>query len=285
MNSLRALVFALACAGGCASVERAVGTAAGDGWRTDRTWHDGLAEKASYTATRTIYGKERRYTATAYTNQEHVDPRTSCKSEDGRGLAVFKHHWAELVPTDKYDYRFSTMSYAAVEGLEPYKLTAATQEDCGASFKELVRRDGALHWFESVYFPGAGVRSGKLADLRQVQFQDALALTLRDWDFAHPTGTLALRLVPSQKDNRRVPFEPVPHSVRYAGRSTQELPIGRVDAHELELCDAGGAVVARYWFAAEAAAPWLHVLVRYEGPGGVSYRLAAHERSAYWKHD
>ena len=40
---------------------------------------------------------------------------------------------------------------------------------------------------------------------------------------------------------------------------------------------------ADYWFAADARAPWLHVLLRYEGPGGARYRLKSIERVAYWK--
>ncbi len=250
------------------------------GWRSDPVWHDGQAEKCVYEATRTIYGRERRYQALAYTNQEHADPRTTCKSESGAGVAVFKHHWSERVPTEAYDYDFSTMSYTRVEDLSAFKLTAATQEDCGASFKELWRDGAKLRWSESVYFPGAGRREGSVSG--DAVFFDALTLRLRGYDF-EGRRDLELLVVPMQKDTRAVSFEPERRTVRFAGTGDEDLPIGTVRAHELHVVRPDGGVEARLWFAAEGAAPWLHVCVRYEGPQGVTYRLAARERTAYWK--
>src|SRR5262245_53173035 len=80
-------------------------------WRTDEVWYDGLAEKCVYEATRSIYGAERRYVATAYTNKEQVDEASTVKLAEGTGLLCFKHHWSERVPTENYDYDFSTSSY------------------------------------------------------------------------------------------------------------------------------------------------------------------------------
>ena len=128
-------------ASGAAASTRWLRLAAADTWRTDRTWHDGLAEKCTYQAQRTIYGTARSFEAIAYTNKENVDTQTSCKSKTAEGVEMFKHHWSERVPTEKYDYDFSTMSYTRAADMAAYKLSAATQEDCGASFKE-VWRDG-----------------------------------------------------------------------------------------------------------------------------------------------
>ncbi|MCY2960888.1 MAG: hypothetical protein NTY35_12055 [Planctomycetota bacterium] len=251
-----------------------------DGWRTDRVWYDGLAEKCTYEATRTIYGVERRYEAVAYTNKERVDPRTGVKTDAEDGIEVFKHHWSERVPTERYDYDFSTMTYTRVEDLAAWKLTAATQEDCGASFKEVWRDGGKLRWLESVYFPGAGRRDGKLDG--DTVFFDALTLTLRGFDFDAKKDRECV-LLPMQKDTHAVSFEPERRTIRFVGTSELELPVGRVRAHELALAKPDGTVEARYWFAADGNAPWLHALVRFEGAQGITYRLEKHERLAYWK--
>jgi hypothetical protein len=252
-------------------------------WRTDPVWNDGQAEKCVYEASRTIYGKERSYRAIAYTDKERADPEATVKTEGQEGVEVFKHHWSEIVPTEKYDYRFSTMTYVRTDDLSPFKLTASTQEDCGASFKEVWRDREHLRWAESVYFPAGGRREGDFERHKNTAFFDALTLTLRDYPFDAPAD-LALRVIPSQKDNHRVPFEPVERTVRYAGQAALDLPIGRVDAHELDLRTPEGTVEARFWFAADGSAPRLHALVRYEGAQGVTYKLESIERTAYWKH-
>jgi hypothetical protein len=249
-------------------------------WRTDKAWNDGRAEKCVYAAARTIYGKPRAFRATAYTDKERVDPRTTCKSEADEGVEVFKHHWSEVVPTENYDYRFSTMTYTRTADMRAFKLTASTQEDCGASFKECWRDGDAIRWTQSVYFPGAGRAEGSIAG--DAVFFDALTLALRDYDF-EKKAELKLSVVPMQKDTHAVPFQPELRVVRFVATSEQELPIGTLRAHELELVDAKGGVEARFWFAADATAPMLHTLVRFEGPQGIGYRLESIERSAYWK--
>lgn len=254
-----------------------------DPWRGDVTWHDGLAERAVYRARRTIYGLPRAYVATAYTNKQHMDPRTTTKAQDpAGGVEVFKHHWSERVPTERYDYDFSTATFTRSEDLAPFKLTVGTQEDCGASFKSAWRDGDGLEWLESVYFPDAGLRRGRIGDADAVHFEDALSLVLRDYPFDRPRA-IELQLVPAQKSTRSVPFQPVRHVVRHAGREVLDLPVGRIDAHHLVLAAPGGAERAHYWFAAEAAPPWLHVLVRYEGPEGQLYELESLERTAYWE--
>ena len=74
--------------------------------------------------------------------------------------------------------------------------------------------------------------------------------------------------------------------MRWRGEDELELPVGRVGAHLLELTwSEESEPYARLWFASEEAEPWLHALVRYEGPGGVRYRLSSLERTAYWERD
>lgn len=253
-------------------------------WRTDPVWYDGQAEVAVYAAEREVYDEVRRYRATVYTNKEQVDPRTSCKNASEGGLEMFKHHWRERIPTPNYDYDYSTMSYSLASDLAPYKLTMSSHEDCGASLKELWKdEDGRLLWDTSNYFPGGGNRSGRLNAPHELAFEDALTLSLRDYDFEHPAAR-TLALVPLQRFNIAVPLEPIQAELCYEGRQTLELPIGKVPAHQLGLYEKSGQPLARYWFHAEGGAPWLHVLVQWERPAQkIRCQLAAHERRAYWK--
>jgi hypothetical protein len=255
-----------------------------DGWRVDRAWYDGRAEKCVYEATRKIYGLERRYRATAYTNKQHMDTGTTVKSSSGEGLEVFKHHWSERVPTENYDYDFSTATFTATADLDAFKLTVGTQEDCGASFKQVWREGRRLAWLESVYFPDAGMREGRVDG--DVVFEDALPLVLRDFPFGSEQASegLALRVVPSQKSTRSTSFVPVERRVLARGTEELSLPAGTLEAHRLDLMDGRGETwLASYWFAADGGAPWLHALVRYEGLDGTTYRLASLERTAYWE--
>jgi len=259
--------------------------AAGD-WRTDPVWYDGQAEVAVYDCEREIYGAARAYRATVYTNKENVDLRTSCKSVDDKGLEVFKQHWRERIPTPNYDYDFSTMSYTVAADLAPYKLSMSSQEDCGASLKEIVRdEDERFVWSTSNYLPGSGPKCGRFAATRRLAFEDALPLVLRGYDFEHPAER-RLALVPFQRFNGATPIEPEPARVRYLGRQELELPIGKLEAHGLGLYDAQGQPIASYWFHADGAAPWLHALVQWERPEQkIRCRLASLSRKAYWKRD
>lgn len=253
-------------------------------WSRDPAWYDGQAEKCVYEATRTIYGKERRYLATAYTNKERVDAATTCKTDDPNGLEVFKHHWSEIVPTERYDYRFSTMTYHRVEHAEPFKLTVSTQEDCGASFKECWPESNRFRWSDSVYFPGAGRREGEIERTDVFAFADGLALALRYLPANEPSAPQRLALVPAQRDTHHVSWDLVSRSVRCTGRTTLELPIGRIEADGYELSNDAGLVLERFWFAADERPPVLRAMVRYEGQDGVTYALKSIERTAYWKH-
>lgn len=279
-----ALALALTLAGltalSRAGLDARAGAPAPGAWARDSAWYDGRAERCTYDATRTIYGRRREYAARAYTNKQKNDPETTVKAT-GDGLEVFKHHWSERVPTENYDYDFSTAAFVRTADLSPFRLVAATQEDCGASFKRVVADTGGLSWLESVYFPGGGLRNGRVKG-SDVQFEDALPLVLRDYPFESP-HPLELRLIQSQKDTHRVPFEPLPARVTLVGRETRELPIGRVDTYHLTL-ELDGQHRADYWFLADGSAPALHALAEYSGPNGITYALRSQERTAYWEH-
>ncbi|MEM7307177.1 MAG: hypothetical protein AAF682_10930 [Planctomycetota bacterium] len=286
--ALLALAPALSACGGRAVVASGAGVpwpVVEETWRTDPVWYDGKAEKAVYAATRIIYGRERSYDATVYTNKQSMDPATSTKASGtaGERIEVFKHHWSERAPTEAYDYDFSTCTFTRVSDLSAFKLTAATQEDCGASFKQVWIEPGTgMRFFESVYFPDAGVREGTLSSGDALpHFLDAMTLVLRDYPFQKPLDPVELSLVPSQKSTRSRPLEPRVYRVTYGGAEEVRVPMGPFDTHRL-IVQAGDEDPLELWFSTVNKTPGLNVLVKAEGTDA-RYELRSHERTAYWK--
>ncbi len=242
-------------------------------WRDDPVWFDGKAEIAEYEATRTIYGSERRYTAKLMTNKEHADPESKTKSADGSGRSVFKFHAREDIPTQKYTYHYSTMVYVGTDDLKCLKLDMGSMEDCGASFKQLVNHQGELTWHQFSYFPNEGHRTGAYEPAANLVFHDALPLVLRGYPFDNPEP-MNLALLPEQTTTKWSAYEPTQTAVEHLGVSELELPFGKIAAHHLTVGP------DQFWFAAD---PDLrHVMVAYESPDGITYRLKSLRREAYW---
>lgn len=258
-------------------------------WRDDPVWSDGLAEIAIYKATRDVYGVPRSYDARFITNTEYASPETFTKSDQQTGRLVFKFHVREDIPTEKYDYHYSTMCYVGMDDLKSLKLDMGSQEDCGATYKQITNHAGNLWWRQHSYMPGEGEQSGELQPPANLVFFDALPLVLRGYPFDTPAPgprprNVALKVIPDQTTNRWSPTRPEDWVVVYIGREQLDLPIGPTEAHALELRYAGPTREARppvrLWFAADPAL--LHIMVKYEGPGQ-TYALQSVQRDAYWR--
>lgn len=259
-------------------------------WRDDPVWHDGQAEVAEYEATRTIYGAERKYTARIMTNKEHLSPDTWTKSSGSNGIPVFKLHVREDVPTEAYTYHYSTMCYVGVDDLQSYKIDMGSQEDCGATFKQFIQRDGELSWRQFSYFPGEGGHQQTNEKERPSTFENALPLILRGFPFDQP-GQPRFDLLPNQTSTHLTPVDTGRFMIERVGKQTLELPHGRVEAYHLRVVYDGTKgfpgpelAVREYWFAADPGLQ--HIMVKYEGPapggGRVTYALKSVERRAYW---
>lgn len=256
-------------------------------WRDDPAWHQGKAEWARYAATRRLYGVERRYDATIFTNVQHMDPFRRVKVDDPAApgaVAVFKHNVSEIVPTEHYDYRFLTTTFLRADDLAPFALSMSSQEDCGTSFKrfDVVERGVRAETF--TYFPGGGRRNDGYVAPEGLAFHDGLTLRLRDYPFeraeAGEATELRLALLPDQTDTRATPIRPEPAIVRYAGRERIAVPRGTYEAWRLELEDGRGEAMGRYWFSAEPG--MRRVLLRYEDPAGMTLALERFGWWAYW---
>ncbi|MEO0651849.1 MAG: hypothetical protein AAFZ65_14330, partial [Planctomycetota bacterium] len=214
-------------------------------WRTDPAWYDGQAECARYAAKRVIYGQVREYEARAYTNKQQMDAGTTTKASGSSGVEVFKHHWSERAPTERYDYDFSTAVFSRADDLSTFKYTASTQEDCGASFKQAWEDDDGWRALESVYFPDGGTRSLEVDGALPLP-HDALTLVLRDLASTVATAELVplpdmrLSVLPSQRDTHRVSWEPETLIVKHYGSGTLAVPFGEFECHKFRLEDEAG---------------------------------------------
>jgi hypothetical protein len=253
----------------------------GGSWRTDPIWYEGKAEWALYDAVRPIYGVERRYEATLFTNKQSMDPETTTKASGSGGVEVFKHNLSEMIPTAHYTYRFVTTSFVETGSLAPYKVVASTQEDCGASYRQFVVDRGRVKARQFCYFPGAGEGMTEYVAPKRLAFHDALSLTLRDFPFDAPEKT-TLDLVPDQTDTHETSLVAANATVEYVGRETVTVPFGALDTHHLRVTHPrdGGTTTSDFWFAADPE--MLHVMVKYAGPYGVRYELKKHGWWAYW---
>lgn len=253
-------------------------------WRDDPGWFAGKAEWALYDATRPIYGIERAYEATIFTNHQHMDPALAVKSDVGGGrmVPVFKHNVSEIIPTGHYDYRFLTTSFVRADDLSVYKLTMSSQEDCGSTFKRFLRDGRRVEVETDCYFPGTGRASSSFNATRKLAFEDALSLTLRDFPFEQAadgdSASVTIDLVPDQTLARPTPRTPATATVTYIGEERLELPYGPVRAWHLRLDQRGST--ADYWFSAEPG--MRRAMVQYRGAHGVRYRLKALGWWAYW---
>jgi hypothetical protein len=248
-----------------------------DDWARDPVWHDGLVEKATYSASRTIYGKPRHFDAVFFTNKEQHDVQTQTKaSQSDQTIEVWKFNQVEVVPTPNYEYKFVTTSHHTVQNLILTRLDFSSQEFCGTSFKQyaarLDPRSDSRSWdyFSFSYMPEAGRTTAVVRDRGDpglVPF-NSLPLWLRNFDFARRTPVKFLML-PDQKSNRPTPHEPVEAEIRPAGDEG--------GSHKLEL-HAAGKLIGTFWMATDR----LHVMTKYQGADGQTYELRKVERVDYW---
>ncbi|MCH8824657.1 MAG: hypothetical protein IH984_14250 [Planctomycetes bacterium] len=256
-------------------------------WRNDPAWHSGKAEWALYEAQRVVYGKTRNYEATIFTNKQHMDPKTTTKAmnwHDPDSIEVFKHNISEIFPTENYPYRMLTTSFIRTDNFQPYKLTASSQEDCGSSFRNFITtQENQLKVDQFCYFPDTGHSQQTIDTSKGIAFHNALSLTLRDFPF----GVIfikqpELNLIPDQRKNTKTKTSPVKATITDLGEEEITVPYGKLNTHHLRIDHAedGGETESHFWFAADPKL--LNVMVQYQGPYGINYKLKNHGWWAYW---
>jgi hypothetical protein len=259
-------------------------------WRTDPVWHDGLAEKATYKASRIVYGKPRPYSAILFTNKEQHDRRTNTKSDKSTDtVEVFKHNHIETIPTPNYPYHYQATSHFTVDGLLLTRLDVSSQEFCGTSFKQLIadltQKAATRSWTyrEFSYMPEAGWRDGQVTapGAEPVIPADGLPLALRAYDFA-AKKPVRFWMLPSQKSNRSTSNELVAAEVRFAAEEDGSYKLELVTFAPTKMAgtawDQASKPYATVWMAKDRQ----HVMTRYNGVDGQKYELEKVERVNYW---
>lgn len=238
-------------------------------------WDDGYAEMCYYDAVTPIYGKPRHYTRVQIVVREWLDPASGVKTDKidaANAIPVLKLNIAEQIPTENYQYRYMRTLLADRYTLAPRKLTAASEEWCGISFKHLRWRDDACTYQSFSYFEGEADQTWQVP-AAVVPFE-ALLLAAREMEPGKQRRFDSV--LPAMRSNRQVAPEtasvrlqaaPTTTSVSVpAGRFTARVVTGKAGGHEL-----------RMWI--EDAAP--HRMLKYEF-GSESGELRFSERRAYW---
>jgi len=244
-------------------------------------WDDGLAEVATYDASRVVYGKPRKHEAVVITVKEDLDASRQVKADPPYGdrtiLPALKQRTVAVIPTDNYDYHFATSCF--VSRNEPNRLIrvdASSQEWCGSTYKQLnVRDDGAaLQWHS--YFDGEadGSESLKVGDADLVR--DALPLQLRSLPFAEGLrrNVRVFDLLTTSHYDQPT-FRAA--TVQVASREPVETGLGTIDSWKVVVTS--GDDTDSFWFGTE----FPHILTKLEAADGRTLLLRHHERRAYWR--
>ncbi len=236
-------------------------------------WDDGLSEICFYDAQTVIYNKPRNYTRVHLLNREWFDLATGVKTEQRNAAAApsFKLNIAEEIPTENYDYRLLTTLFVQRESLAPLKLTAASQEWCGSTHRQLRWRGDGVTYQSFSYFEGEAEQSRTLAS-DTLPFESIFLLAR---EFVARGAAHELRLLPPMRGTHDVDATVEPAQVTLLPGGSVRVPAGSFMARELQI--RRGPRLYRLWV--EQPPPYR--LLRYE-EGDERWALRLHERRAYW---
>ena len=255
-------------------------------WMEAPYWDDGLAEVATYDASRTIYGEERPHVVTLITVKEDLDARTLVKSDrpnEVEVIPVLKLHWTASVDAGAYPYHYALSLF--VDRAQPWvlrKLAGATFEWCGVTTRHLWRRGDVVFGEARSYFDGEGDMRVE-ADFARALSEEQLLLAARTLDLGAEVD-LPLRVLPTQLDNRARPQPLIEGRLRSlpievvtdaAGRQHRVRPL-RFEVNGQEGRDAASIRV-------DVALTHPHDVIRFASPRVGTLLLRSSERRAYWE--
>ena len=249
-------------------------------WPSDPVWDDGLVEKAEYDAVRTVYGKDRNYTALILTNKQDQDAGLNVKAGQttsaDRIRRVFKMNTVAEIPTDFYDYRYLTTIFANAGNLSPLKMTIGSQEWCGNTYKRFLLKDRQLNIASFSYFPDQGDREFSLRAPEGTFFWEQIPLLVRALPLREGYET-SFHVLEWQTTNKQASQDIFPCNVKVDGEETLSIGGKQIECWKLRI-EAEGEN-STLWV--EKAFP--RAMVRWDNPSRVSYRLKSRERTKYWK--
>ncbi len=255
---------------------------ASNGLAAAALWDDGQAEVNRYATTRRQYGVEREFESVWIVVKESFAPDVMLKADSaGRSgtVDVLKHHWLFTLPAGAYPYHHATSTFTPrTSPWTVWKAVTTSTEWCGIVTKSLrADRELATLEFETYYeSEGSGSDAFAWPDNGVTEEQLLFAVRTLDPTALQPTELQVLDRLPTS---------------HHAGT---RFRIGTLElVGETTTTDANGASHdtvhyrislpgrERLEYFVERAFP--HRLIAHTGPGGLSMRLEATERDAYWR--
>ncbi|MEM8963205.1 MAG: hypothetical protein AAGD38_17100, partial [Acidobacteriota bacterium] len=250
------------------------------GWMQNDYWFDGTAEINQYASTRIMYGTPRPTDETAHiiVTEKH-DPELLVKADDWRRpglLDVVKFNYVTSARTGVYTYHQMFSFFFAQSDLRLAKMTLASHEWCGNTFKELVNVEGRESYDFNTYWDGQGNGSHDVDFPDGLVVYDSLPVQLRalPWRLGLRTE---LDLLPSQLSSKAPRPRWSRATLEVTAEETIEVEAGRFTTWVVELEHDRGT--DRLWF--ETAFP--HRMIRWEAASGDTHALRASTKMPYWQ--
>ncbi len=249
-------------------------------WIEHPYWFDGTAEINLYQATLVRYGQPRQADEVAHilVAEDHK-PDLLVKADDWRqpGLVpVLKFNYVTSVRTGIYRYQQMLSFFFDRSDTHLAKMTLASHEWCGNSFKELVNFRGRSSYDFNTYWDGQGNGDFDVEFPSDLVVYESLPVQLRSLRWSAGLET-SLHLLPPQLSSRVV--EPRWHLARLTVGDREELkvPAGTFSAWPVVLSHGGGK--DRLWFETE----FPHRMLRWQASSGDTFELDKSKKLAYWQ--
>ncbi|MEL7060212.1 MAG: hypothetical protein AAGN46_09340 [Acidobacteriota bacterium] len=249
-------------------------------WIENATWYEGEAEVNAYEATLEKYGAAREAERVIHILvTEGHDPEMLVKADDWRRddlVPMLKFNSVVSVRTGIYHYQQMLSFFFDRRDLGLAKMTLASHEWCGNTFKQLVNHDGRSTYDFNTYWDGQGDGSFEVDFPEDLVIYEALPVAVRPLRFAEGL-TVETPLLGPQRSSQATRPVIEKATVRVGAVETIEVPFGRGRAWPVTVEHAGGSDAL--WFEAD----FPHRLLRWEQAGGDRFELSASDRLAYWQ--
>lgn len=281
------LLTASILAAGCSPIEAQPGSGRSSffddvdpRWIENPYWFDGTAEINIYRTTLVKYGQPRPADEVVHiVVAEDHQPDLLVKADDWRQpdlASMLKFNYVTSVRTGVYRYQQMLSFFFDRSDLHLAKMTLASHEWCGNTFKELVNFRGRSSYEFNTYWDGQGNGSYDVGFPPDLVVYESLPVQLRPLRWRAGLET-TLQLLPPQLSSRVAEPQWGPARVTVGERQELTVPAGTFAAWPVLLTHAGGE--DRLWFEAESP----HRMVRWQAASGDLFELEKSKKLAYWQ--
>lgn len=250
------------------------------GWIKSPYWFDGKAEVNLYHTSIVIYGTPREGNGVAQivvTERHRGDQLVKADDWQQPGLVdMLKFNDVWSVPTGIYRYEQMLSFFFPQNSLRLAKMTLASHEWCGNTFKELVNYQDRSSYAFNTYWDGQGNGRFEVDFPADLVVYDALPVQLRALRFAAGLTT-RLNLLPRQRSSKATRPEWHTATLRVGEKAKLAVPAGDYEAWPVTLEHAGGT--DRLWLEAE----FPNRMLRWEAANGDRLELRKALKLAYWE--